>query len=126
MTSTDPALVATLNALLELGQGDPKFCARIMDEIQGAAITGPRQVEDAVRAWRDGDAVKTAQLMHTLRGSFGAIGAKQFSATTREIEQAIHGGAVDQLDSLFERAQGEIVAAVAEIQTWLKQANPTE
>lgn len=86
----------------------------LMDKVCSVAR---RDMEGAWHAWREGQPQQSAAMIHSLRGSIGALGASIFSATSRELEAAVRNGEATELQ--FNRAQGELQAAVDAALAWL-------
>jgi HPt (histidine-containing phosphotransfer) domain-containing protein len=69
--------------------------------IKKAVADGLTPIADAQRAWQERRHRDVAMLFHTLRGSFGTLGARRFAARALQLELTIHSGNRGEAETLF-------------------------
>lgn len=88
-TAPDPIDLAALTNLRTIGGGDPAFVAEI---VQMFREDTPPRLDDLDRHAVAGDATALAKVAHSLKGSAGNFGARQFRVLIERIEAIAHTG----------------------------------
>jgi HPt (histidine-containing phosphotransfer) domain-containing protein len=103
--------------LMDAASSQPVQLEALLVLMEKVCRVAPRDMEGAWVAWREGRPGQAAELIHSLRGSIGTLGASIFTATSRELEIAIKTGTASE--QRFEAARRELQASVEAAQAWL-------
>jgi CheY-like chemotaxis protein len=107
--------------LLMVAEDNPAYRSQLLELIRNVVERSPDQILDARLAWKEGRIDDAARVFHTLRGPIGMLGAKQFTALSLEIENAIRSGQAVRVASLFDIAEQNLNLTVAAARHWLEQ-----
>lgn len=123
-SSTPPLKAFEPDALLALMHDNPAARGKLLGLVENMLIDGPRQLAHARAAWQENRIPEAAQILHKMRGAFGALGAKRFAQAALTLEHALRGE-VQASDTpptaLFEaldQAQQEVLAMAS---AWLEK-----
>lgn len=86
--------------------------------------TGADQLAAARSAWEDGRRGEAARAIHTLRGTYGTLGAELFAASALELEVAIDAAREERVAVLFEASERALALAVELASLWLARGQP--
>lgn len=122
--STAPALPAfDAEQITLLTTGDPAYADAIVDVLRKVISKGTTELKQARAAWREKRTDEAARMLHTMRGSIGSLGAKQFAEAALVLETAIHEGKEHAVEPLFDKAIDALEAAIAAASDWISQHN---
>ncbi len=107
--------------VLQVGEGDATFRKQIIGLIRNAVERSPGQFREARSACQAGKGAESAAILHALRSPLGALGAKEFSTASVEIEKAIRAGAIDLLETLFQVAERNLNQTMIQAAQWLAE-----
>ncbi|MCO6060297.1 CHASE domain-containing protein [Pseudomonas sp. MOB-449] len=114
-----------LEPLIALGKNDQAYFGTLLELVREFVADGLTPVAEAQRAWEEGRHRDATVLLHTLRGSFGALGARRFAAAALQLEMAIHAGNRTEIAPLFAVIVDDLEAALTAAKLWLaSQALP--
>jgi two-component system sensor histidine kinase/response regulator len=111
--NAEPLLMAT--------QDDPPNRKKILSLIRAQIERAPQQLDEARQAWQEGRQADAAHVFHTLRGSIGTLGARQFATASSAVERAILAGDGLQVGPLFEQAEQALQMTLSQAHHWLEQ-----
>lgn len=124
--AADELATFDVGALVALGKHDQGYLGTLVALIDKAVADGLTPIADAQRAWQEGRHREAAMAFHTLRGSFGTLGARRFAARALQLELAIHSGHRAEAETLFPVIAEDLQATLTAAQTWLASLGSPE
>jgi PAS domain S-box-containing protein len=112
-----------MDSLVRVMGKDPKGRQVMFKMVRSALEGGMQPMDDADRALREGRASEAAQVLHSLRGAVGVLGAKRLIRATLEAESAISQQRNGELPAIFEQVRGVLEATLREAADWLEQTD---
>ncbi|MBJ7313541.1 response regulator [Rugamonas sp. CCM 8940] len=119
--ATDSATADGLDQLFQLGDGDTAYADKMLALIGKTVERAGAELAQARAAWRDERRDDSMRLLHSLRGSVGMLGAKQFAALSLLLEQAIAAGDREQAERHFGAAEAALRPTLAAARLWLER-----
>lgn len=119
--SADDSACFNPRSLEMLAAADPKNQQKILSSISALVERAGLQmgeVKQALEAHRSDDA---ARLLHTMRGSIGTLGAKDFAVLSLQVENKIREGEDDHIAELLHGLEQELQKTVTAAGLWLAQ-----
>jgi PAS domain S-box-containing protein len=107
------------SALLKLGAGDAAYRRTVLGLINELLDGKLDAIDQSRDLWRSGLKKEGAQILHTLRGSIGSIGAQQLAGALLELEPILAKGSSDQVDRMFESVLELRDQTIAAARAWL-------
>lgn len=89
-----------------------KLISNLVDNSQKSS----ERVRDALQ---EGRYSEMADLLHTMRGSIGTLGAQRFAEAARELELAIPNQDLAEIEVLFKTVEVELTATLSAARIWL-------
>jgi two-component system sensor histidine kinase/response regulator len=111
--------------LMALCASNPAYREPLMKLILETTDRSPEQIQEAKSAWQDGRLTDAARILHTMRGSLGQIGAKQFSMTSLALEAELKEGGSEKIPLLFETAEKNLADTTRLARAWLAEQDPS-
>lgn len=109
--------VFDISALDIISKHNPPQRLALVHLVSDLITTSSAELAQAKAHRGQGDTKQALELLHTLRGAVGILGAKEFAAATVALEVAIRSGTPD-VDSHFVIAQVELEKTLALANTW--------
>ena len=112
------------DALLALMQDNPTARNKLLGLVEIMLTEAPRQLASVRTAWQEHRITEAAQLLHKMRGTFGALGAKRFAQAALALEHALRDDAQAQAASpavlfhVLDTAQQEVLVMAG---AWLER-----
>ncbi|WGG51451.1 response regulator [Rugamonas sp. DEMB1] len=119
--SADGATADGLDQLFQLGGGDTAYADKMLSLIEQTVERAGAELAQARDAWRDERRDDSMRQLHSLRGSVGMLGAKQFAALSLLLEQAIAAGDRDQAERHFGAAEAALRPTLAAARRWIER-----
>ena len=119
--SADGATADGLDQLFQLGGGDTAYAEKMLSLIEQTVERADAELAQARDAWRDERRDDSMRQLHSLRGSVGMLGAKQFAALSLLLEQAIAAGDRDQAERHFGAAEAALRPTLAAARRWIER-----
>jgi PAS domain S-box-containing protein len=113
----------SMDSLMRVMGKDPKGRQVMFKMVRSALEGGMQPMDDADRALREGRASEAAQVLHSLRGAVGVLGAKRLIRATLEAESAISQQRSGELPDIFEQVRGVLEATLREAADWLERTD---
>ncbi|WP_377702607.1 response regulator [Pseudoduganella sp. UC29_71] len=113
----------SMDSLMRVMGKDPKGRQVMFKMVRSALEGGMQPMDDANRALREGRASEAAQVLHSLRGAVGVLGAKRLIRATLEAESAISQQRNGELPAIFEQVRGVLEATLREAADWLERTD---
>ena len=110
-----------LGQLGDLSLEDPVCLGMLSDMIKKMVLRSPVQFDEAFVAWQEQRVPDAQRILHTMRGSIGTLGAKDFAAKALELELALPDHSNEQIAVLFQQTRDEMKLTLAAAQAWLQQ-----
>ncbi|MFZ6653996.1 response regulator [Undibacterium sp. TJN19] len=107
--------------LISLSKGNPAVVKTLFGVMKNMIGTARSEFNKARQFWDAGETVQAARTLHTLRGSIGTLGAKNFAETALELEMAISGQDSQAILPLFALAETRLTQTVSTVQHWLQE-----
>eukprot|EP01034_Spumella_vulgaris_P027004 gene27004-33660_t len=127
MTSSDGLAAAeplfNMDSLVRVMGKDPKGRQVMFKMVRGALEGGMQPMDEADRALREGRAGDAAQVLHSMRGAIGVLGAKRLIRATLEAESAISQQRTGELPARFAEVRGVLEATLREAADWLERTD---
>ena len=101
-----------LVAMSKRAGGHQSKLVPMLERIEARANT---EMKAASVAFYEGHLADSAKLLHGLRGSVGALGARRFAAACQELEQAVRLESLDASD-LFEGVREELAQTLTALE----------
>jgi PAS domain S-box-containing protein len=114
----DP-VAQTLDRISHSFAEQPDRRQTLLKLISNLVTSAPLRFTQARSAWRDGHDDDAARLLHSLRGSIGLLGARQFASTTVALEAAIQKGDHADLTTQFDAGEAELEQVLVIARQWL-------
>jgi PAS domain S-box-containing protein len=111
--------VFNVDQLFSMVESDPAQRKKIVDLIRTLVENSSHSMDKVRQAEKHNQWDEMASLLHTMRGSIGTLGAKQFALATRELESAVKDGDLVQIASLLHVVEQEFSRTMTEARTWL-------
>lgn len=93
----------------------------LLNLINNVVTSSPQRFAEARGAWREGRNDDAARGLHSLRGSVGMLGAKEFVAITIALETALQAGDSVHLVDQFDLGDARLEAALVTARDWLER-----
>ncbi|MBC3907983.1 response regulator [Undibacterium umbellatum] len=125
-TSSQPAITSTAfdpAKLMALAKGNPALIKTLSGVIQNMMNHASDDFALAISHWQQGDTQQAARGLHTLRGSIGTLGAKDFAQAALALENAIVQQDQARLPELLKVAQAQLQLTIDSVQAWLQAQN---
>ncbi|MBI3229634.1 MAG: response regulator [Burkholderiales bacterium] len=119
--STEQEHVFDSKYLLAGRQADLLYRQSLFSAMRDAIQFGPSQITTAFNQWQEGHARIAAEILHSLRGTLGTLGAHKFAAASLTLEKAIKQENNAAVPQLFTQAQQALQLTVAAASAWLAQ-----
>ncbi|BBB62474.1 hypothetical protein UNDKW_4201 [Undibacterium sp. KW1] len=110
--------------IMALAKGNPALVKTLAGVIQNMINHARQDFDQAVSHWRQGDAQQAARTLHTMRGSIGTLGARDFAAAALTLENAINQqNQQDQqrVPDLISHADQQLSLTISCVQSWLNE-----
>ena len=104
---------AALDELAEMTGGDPEFLGELIETFYA---DGSDLLATIGEAAANGDGVALRRAAHTLKSNARTFGAMTLGEVCQAIEECAARGALEGVERLVERAQGEYPAVVAALE----------
>ncbi|CAN5878593.1 hypothetical protein BH11PSE12_BH11PSE12_24860 [soil metagenome] len=111
--------------IISSAKGNVVHLKTLVGVIRNVAMTAVLEFNKARSLWSQNEGVEAARILHTLRGTVGLLGARQFVDAALQLEMAIHDRQISQIDALFEVAGNALVATTFAVDSWLKEQDVT-
>ncbi|WP_338845156.1 ATP-binding protein [Massilia sp. W12] len=109
-----------LGDLLAWNANDAEYMRMLCELVQKMCVRGPRDLQQALHEWENGEIKTAARLLHSLRGAIGSLGARSFIDDSLQLEQDILAQQEEmQIRAGFERAGLHMMQTVHAAQAWL-------
>jgi CheY-like chemotaxis protein/HPt (histidine-containing phosphotransfer) domain-containing protein len=120
--AADPAEpLFSMDSLMRVMGQDPKGRQVMFKMVRGALDSGMQPLDEADLALREGRAGEAAQLLHSLRGAVGVLGAKRLVRVTLDAETAIVQQRTEELPAIFAGVRGVLEATLQQAADWLER-----
>jgi DNA-binding response OmpR family regulator len=120
--ATEPAEpLFSMDSLMRVMGQDPKGRQVMFKMVRGALDSGMQPLDEADLALREGRAGEAAQLLHSLRGAVGVLGAKRLVRVTLDAENAIVQQRTEELPAIFAGVRGVLEATLQQAADWLER-----
>ncbi|MFZ6875740.1 response regulator [Undibacterium sp. Di27W] len=134
MPDPAPAAVASSNPppsngvfdptkLLAMAKGNPALIKTLAGVIQNMMNHAHDDFEQAASHWQQDQAQQAARCLHTLRGSIGTLGARNFAQAAQALETAIVQQDHERIPALLEAARRQLGMTISSVQSWLQAQN---
>ncbi|PXX35290.1 response regulator [Undibacterium pigrum] len=105
--------------LMALAKGNPNLIKTLAGVIQNMINHATQDFQQAIAHWQQGDAQQAARTLHTLRGSIGTLGAKDFAQAALTLENAISQQDQARIPALLANAEQQLQLTITSVQAWL-------
>ncbi|MFZ6743801.1 response regulator [Undibacterium sp. JH2W] len=112
--------------LLALAKGNPALIKTLSGVIQNMMNHAHDDFEQAASHCQQGEAQQAARSLHTLRGSIGTLGAKDFAQAAQVLETAIVQQDLVRIPALLDAARQQLKLTITSVQTWLQAQNASQ
>jgi len=104
---------------MALAKGNPNLIKTLAGVIQNMINHATQDFQKAVAHWQQGEAQQAASTLHTLRGSIGTLGAKDFAQAALTLENAISHQDQVRMPALLANAEQQLQLTITSVQAWL-------
>ena len=116
-----PEIAFDTQQIDELCQLDPAYGETLRKLVLGFTERGAQSLLQAKALWQAGEGKDAARVLHTMRGSFGTLGARKLAASALALEKTIHAQDHAQVTQLFPGVEDDMREAVAAAADWLRR-----
>lgn len=106
--------------IIGLAKGNPTVMKTLFGVIQNMVNHARNDFDKARQHWQNGDDQQAARTLHTMRGSIGTLGAKDFAKAALALETAILEKNHDLIPALFAMAENKLTLTITSVKTWLQ------
>ncbi|BES72891.1 hypothetical protein RE428_39090 [Marinobacter nanhaiticus D15-8W] len=107
-----------LESLLD---ASPESRAALLSVFGSMVDKGSAPLDEAYRAWKEGDNETAAAALHTLRGAVGTLGGRRFADIALHLEKSLHTDGDNTLEPLWAHARSEHEGVLHAVRKWLDQ-----
>lgn len=107
--------------IMALAKGNTALIKTLSGVIQNMINHARKDFDQAVSQWQQGDAQQAARTLHTMRGSIGTLGAKDFAGAALALEHAISQQDQQRVPKLLADADHQLSLTISSVQTWLHE-----
>lgn len=104
--------------LMQLTERDSTYLGTVNGMIKSTIDHSSVKFTEIETAFNKGDAIETAKLLHTMRGSLGTLGAQRFAEHAKDLELAIKSESKN-MNILFEQLKIEYALMIDAATDWL-------
>lgn len=116
--------IFSVDTLVKYMGNDDKAVGVVARIVRDACAPGMAPLQQAGAALRDGRLAEAGKILHGVRGSIGALGAKRLVAASLKVEQAIVEREQVALPSLFAALESEYQLVLRHADAWLQDHAP--
>ncbi|MES2041281.1 MAG: response regulator [Pseudomonadota bacterium] len=121
-TTTPPASgIFDPGKIMALAKGNTALIKTLSGVIQNMINHARTDFDQAVSHWQQGDAQQAARTLHTMRGSIGTLGAKDFAGAALALEHAITQQDQQRVPKLLADADHQLSLTISSVQAWLHE-----
>lgn len=117
--------IFSVDTLVKYMGNDDKALGVVAKIVRDACAPGMAPLEQAGAALREDRLTDAGKVLHSLRGSIGALGAKRLVAASLKLEQAIAERQGDLIPPLFAALEAEYQLVLRHAEAWLKSHTPS-
>lgn len=104
-----------------LANGNPAVMKTLHGVVQKMVNNARGDFDKAHQFWQQGDDQQAARTLHTMRGSIGTLGARNFANTALELETAITEKDRELTVNLFAKAENILKLTIEQVSAWLQE-----
>jgi HPt (histidine-containing phosphotransfer) domain-containing protein len=119
-SASDEAIFC-VDKLMQFMGSDEKAINNVVKIVRDGIGPGLEPLNVAGEAIRDNRLMEARRVLHNLRGSVGALGAKRFVAACLALELALQEGRLMEVPMLFTAVEGELKLVLETAGAWLDQ-----
>ena len=116
--------IFSVDTLVKYMGNDDKAVGVVAKIVRDACAPGMAPLEQAGLALREERLTDAGKVLHSLRGSIGALGAKRLVAASLKLEQAIAERQGDLIPPLFAALEAEYQLVLRHAEAWLQRHTP--
>lgn len=116
--------IFSVDTLVKYMGNDDKAVGVVAKIVRDACAPGMEPLEQAGAALREERLTDAGKVLHSLRGSIGALGAKRLVAASLKLEQAIADRHGDLIPPLFAALEAEYQLVLRHAANWLQRHAP--
>jgi hypothetical protein len=116
--------IFSVDTLVKYMGGDDKARAIVAKIVRDACAPGMAPLETAGAALREQRLAEAGKILHGLRGSVGALGAKRLVAASLALEKAIAGAELAAIPALYLTLEAEYQLVLRDADAWLRTTPP--
>lgn len=106
---------------MALAKGNPSLIKTLSGVIQNMINHARKDFDQAVSHWQQGEPQQAARTLHTMRGSIGTLGAKDFAGAALALEHAIAQQDQQRVPRLLADADHQLSLTISSVQAWLHE-----
>jgi two-component system sensor histidine kinase/response regulator len=110
-----------IDRLIAVSSNNPKSYDVLMGVVRNLIDRSSEQMEQVKNHWDNGRLDEAARQLHTMRGTIGTLGGKQFAQRSSELEAAILHGDTIQVPTLMANAQCALDLVITQARRWFDQ-----
>ncbi len=107
--------------IMALAKGNPALVKTLAGVIQNMINHARQDFDQAVSHWQQANAEQAARTLHTMRGSIGTLGARDFAAAALTLENAISQQDQQRVPGLISQADQQLSLTISSVQAWLNE-----
>ncbi|MFZ6778764.1 response regulator [Undibacterium sp. Ji83W] len=107
--------------IMALAKGNTALIKTLSGVIQNMINHARKDFDQAVSHWQQGDAQQAARTLHTMRGSIGTLGARDFAGAALALEHAIVQQDQQRVPKLLADADHQLSLTISSVQAWLHE-----
>ncbi|MBY0573738.1 MAG: response regulator, partial [Undibacterium sp.] len=121
-TLTSTLEITTLfdpSPLMSLAKLSPTYKTTLLASVRSMLVRAPQQISESQLAWDEARPSDAADILHTMRGSLGSLGALRFAASCQKLEIAIHAKDTNEIATLFVCTRQDLHDTLEVAKAWL-------